>query len=555
MHLRMLRASVALAVTVFLCGSTPIRASAYDGSPELVIVLVFDQFRGDYLDRYRADFHAKNGWNLFLQHGAHFTDCYYDYANLVTAAGHSTIGTGGYTNGHGVPVNEWWEPSANGTPRLVTSVQDDRYRLVSGPNDAVPPSPGASPHNEIASTLGDELVLATGGRAKVFGVSLKDRAAILTSGHASRGAFWTDHDSGMWETSTYWMKKLPDWAVFFNESGRAAQARKEANVPTGPFYDKVGRTSASISYQLDFAKALIEGENLGKNHAGVTDMLTISISSTDLLGHAVGPDSSEQRMMIDIADLQLDAFFTWLDGYIGLKNVMISFTGDHGVAPLSSVASAMGVPARAVSSKALLRAVEDSLQAQFKPKTNVKFVLGAEFPWLQIDPAPFLAEGIGEAEAENATAAAVRDWVAEQDKQTPSVLSSAERLEEPIRIQFVYTAFQLRSGDVPNTPVGRRELNSYSDRVGWAVHVNFGAYQYAGTSVGATHYSGNAYDRHVPLDFYGAAFIPGTYHNAVEPVDIVATFASLLRINQPSASVGHVRTEAMRSEHETDSAR
>jgi hypothetical protein len=326
-------------------------------------------------------------------------------------------------------------------------------------------------------------------------------------------------------------------------------------VPTGSFYDNVGRTSASVSYQLDFAKALIEGENLGKNPAGVTDLLTLSISSTDLLGHAVGPDSSEQRMIIDAADSQLDVFFTWLDGYIGLKNVMISFTGDHGVAPLSGVASAMGVPARAVSSKALLSSVEDSLQAQFKPKTNVKFVLGAEFPWLQIDPAPFLAEGIGEAEAENATAAAVRSWVAGQDKQTPSELSSGERLEEPIRLQFVYTAFQLRSGDVPNTPVGRRELNSYSDRVGWAVHINFGAYQYAGTSVGATHYSGNSYDRHVPLDFYGAAFIPGTYHNAVEPVDIVATFASLLRINQPSASVGHVRTEAMRSEHAADSAR
>lgn len=554
MHTKTWRVLAVLAIAVFLHSSIPICASAYDGSPKLVIILVFDQFRGDYLDRYRADFHAKNGWNLFLQHSAHFTDCYYDYANLVTAAGHSTIGTASYTNGHGIPINEWWELSPNGSPRLVTSVQDDRYRLVGGSANSSH-APGASPHNEVASTLGDELVLATGGRAKVFGISLKDRAAILTSGHASRGAFWVDHDSGMWETSTYWMTKLPDWTVSFNESGRAAQARKEANAPTGPFYNSVGRTSASISYQLDFAKALIEGEHLGKNPAGVTDLLTLSISSTDILGHAVGPDSSEQRMMIDAADSQLDAFFTWLDGSIGLKNVIIGFTGDHGVAPVSSQANVMGMPARAVPSEALLTSVEDSLQVQFKPKTNVKFVLGAEFPWLQIDPAPLQAEGIGEAEAENATAAAVRAWVAEEDKQTPSALSSGQRLAEPIRLQFVYTAFQLRSGDVPNTPMGRRELNSYSDRVGWAVHVNLGAYQYSGTDVSATHYSGNAYDRHVPLDLYGAAFIPGTYHNAVEPVDIAATFASLLRINQPSASVGHVRTEAMRSEYVVDSSR
>ena len=533
-----------LAVMLLLSCTATLRADAYDASPKLVIILVFDQFRGDYLDRYRADFHAKNGWNLFLKQGAHFTDCYYDYANLVTAAGHSTIGTASYTNGHGVPINEWWEPGPDGKQRLVTSVQDDRYRLVGGPESS-PTSPGASPHNELASTLGDELTLATGGRAKVFGVSFKDRAAILTSGHASRGAFWTDHDSGAWQTSTYWMQHLPDWAVSFNAGGRAAQARKEAHVPSGSFYEGVGRTPASVSYQLDFARALINGEHLGRNPEGVTDLLTLSISSTDILGHNVGPDSTLQRAMIDAADAQLDAFFTWLDGYVGLKNVMVGFTGDHGVAPLSATASALGIPARAISSKAMLAYVEQALQTQFKPRTKVKFVLGAEFPWLQIDPAPFLAQGVGETDAEKATAAAVRAWVAEQNRPTAASVPSDHRLPEPIHLQFVYTASQLRSGDVPNTPAGRRELNSYSDRVGWAVHLNFGAYQFAGTDTGATHYSGNAYDRHVPLDLYGAAFTPGTYHDAVQPVDIAATFASLLRINQPSASVGHVLTEVM----------
>lgn len=108
--------------------------------------------------------------------------------------------------------------------------------LMGGPEGS-PTSPGASPHNELASTLGNELTLATGGRAKVFGVSFKDRAAILTSGHASRGAFWTDHDSGAWQTSTYWMQHLPDLAISFNAGGRAAQARKEAHVPSGTFYE------------------------------------------------------------------------------------------------------------------------------------------------------------------------------------------------------------------------------------------------------------------------------------------------------------------------------
>jgi len=113
------------------------RADAYDGKPKLVVILVFDQFRGDFLDRYRTKLKAKNGWNLFLQQGAHFTDCYYDYANLITSAGHATIGTGAYTDGHGIPLNEWWEQAPDGTMRQISSVSDDRYQLVGAPAGTV----------------------------------------------------------------------------------------------------------------------------------------------------------------------------------------------------------------------------------------------------------------------------------------------------------------------------------------------------------------------------------------------------------------------------------
>jgi len=209
----MLRAIVLLTLTM-MAGRT-VRAQAYEAKPKLVVVLVFDQFRGDYLDRYRADFKAKNGWNLFLKQGAHFTDCYYDYANLVTAAGHATIGTGAYTNGHQIPLNEWYEPAPTGKLRQVSSVADDRDKLVGAPAGTKDLT-GASAHREMATTLGDELVLATGGKSRVYGVSMKDRASILTSGHSTRGAFWVDHESGQWETSTYWMQQLPPWADAFN---------------------------------------------------------------------------------------------------------------------------------------------------------------------------------------------------------------------------------------------------------------------------------------------------------------------------------------------------
>jgi hypothetical protein len=221
-----------------------------------VIVLVFDQFCGDYLDLYRSEFKAKNGWNLFLKQGAHFTDCYYNYANLVTAAGHATIGTGAYTDGHGIPLNEWYEAGQDGELRQVSSVADNRYTLVGAPAGTQDMT-GASPHRELATTLGDELVLATGGRARVYGVSMKDRAAILTSGHAIKGAFWIDHDTGTWETSTYWMNELPPWAAQFKASDHAAIARKGSGVVKGSFYEKVGRSPASVAYQLEFAEALI----------------------------------------------------------------------------------------------------------------------------------------------------------------------------------------------------------------------------------------------------------------------------------------------------------
>jgi hypothetical protein len=539
-------AAAALSLALAASSAVPAHADAYNGSPKLVIVLVFDQMRGDYLDRFRADFKKKNGWNLFLKQGAHYTDCYYDYANLVTGPGHSTIGTGAYTDGHGVPVNDWWEQAPDGKLRYVQSIDDDRYTIVGEPAGAKV-SPGASPKYEMASTLGDELVLATGGKARLFGVSLKDRAAILTSGHASKAAYWVDHATGSWISSTYYMSKLPDWVGDYNAGPSASKARAASKMETGDFYGKVGATQAGIGYQFDFAKTLISYEHLGHNEAGVPDMLTLSISSTDILGHGVGPDAPAQRALIDGADEELDRFFTWLDGNVGLQNVVVALSGDHGVSASAAVAAEMGMPSGTVAFKPLQDAVEAALQAKFKPKGNVKYVLGGETPWLQIDPAPFRAQGISEADAENATAEAVRAYFAalpQPTTQKPGVPGG--RLPEPSRLQFVYTATQMRNGELPNTDQGRREAHSYSPAARWAVHMNFGEYQYVGSESGTTHYSSNSYDRHVPLDFFGAAFVPGTYHGVVEPVDIAATLASLLRINRPSAAVGHVRTEAMK---------
>ena len=207
-----LRAAVAIFL-ICLGLPGPGYGSAYNARPKLVVIIVIDQFRGDYLERYRDQW-GEGGFRLLLEHGADFTDCNYDYANTRTAPGHATLLTGAYTNGHGIMANEWWDPQKKAK---VAAVEDDATKLVGIAGDA----PGASPHHLLADTLGDELKLATQGKSRVFGVALKDRAAVLPAGFAADGAYWIDRQTGAWITSTYYRSELPKWAQDFNDSKRA----------------------------------------------------------------------------------------------------------------------------------------------------------------------------------------------------------------------------------------------------------------------------------------------------------------------------------------------
>ena len=522
------------------------KASAYDAHPRLVVILVIDQFREDYLERYRADFKAR-GFRLFLDHGAYFPDCYYGYSNLLTAPGHSTIGTAAYTDGHGIGSNQWWDLSRN-KQRPVTSVEDERYAIVGMPPGSET-GPGRSPRNLLASTVGDELRLDTKGEAKVFGVSLKDRAAILPAGAAANGAFWVDEATGRFETSTYYMRQLPDWATAFNSSGRLQQAEAEANVPAPKnFETEVGRTPAAISYELDFAKALIQGEQLGKHN--VTDMLTLSISSTDILGHGVGPDADEQHALVDALDADLDDFFTWLDKNIdgGLGNVWIAVTADHGVAPSPAVAAQLGMNAAQIDTGRLITLLNDAMNQKFSPGEKVEYILPhQELPYISLNQPSFERAGINEQEAETAVQDALPAVFQSLTKLLDTPLPAQSKLPPRPVLYRSYTRIQLANGDLPHTQFGDLLAHSYTPNGGWYVRVVPAAFQMGlEKGNGTTHFTPYSYDRHVPLGFYGAPFAPGIYHGRVEPVDLAATFASLLGVNQPSASVGHILTQAFK---------
>jgi arylsulfatase A-like enzyme len=569
----------------------PAWGSAYDGHPRLVVILVIDQFRADYLDRYRADFKGK-GFRLFLDHGAYFEDCYYDYANTKTAPGHATLATGAYTDGHGIASNSWWDLSRNKT-RPVSSVEDDRYRILGAVHSVK--EPGASPFNLRASTIGDSLRLATQGQARVFGISLKDRAAILPAGYSANGAYWIEPASGSFITSSYYMESLPDWVTAFNSGDRATQAEQEAGKPdTHQFYETVGPTPAANSYELDFARALITGEQLG-NH-GATDLLVISLSANDLLGHQVGPDAPQTRQMVDALDLQLDGFFSWLDKNVsgGLGNMWIALSADHGVAPVPAPALALGMPAATIDMGKFLANLNDAMNAKFSPGEKIEYLLSQqELPYLSLNRPSFEVAGINEQEAEQAIQQAVPaamealapapaseeagaaeappppQTVPPPPARTPAPGASGSRQHSRNRsaaaaatppppppppvfrqpatplVVHTYTREQLASGQLPPSEWGLLLAHSYSPNGGWYVMVIPEAYQMQTVAEGTTHFSPWSYDRHVPLGFYGAPFTPGIYHGRVQPVDLAATLASLLGVNQPSASVGNVLTQAI----------
>jgi arylsulfatase A-like enzyme len=547
---RLLRfpALVSAAGLLLLAGSfvvsCPAYGQAYQGNPKLVVIVVIDQFRGDYLERYRSELKGR-GFKLLLDEGAWFPDCYYNYANTKTAPGHATIGTGAYTDGHGIESNEWWD-AARSYDHRVSSVEDERYSLVDLPAGSAA-QPGASPRNLRASTLGDELRLATSGKARVFGVSLKDRAAILPPGQAANGAFWLDDASGHFTTSTYYMEHLPGWATEFNASGRLAEAAKEAGVDAaGKFSAGIEQTPAANHYELDFAQALITGEKLGQD--STTDLITVSLSAHDVVGHRYGPDSEQEHQMVLGLDRDLDRFFGWLDKTVGLKNVWIALTADHGVSPVPATAVALGMNAATVDLTALIAKLNGAMNARFSNPGNViEYVLpSADLPYVVLDRRIFEAMKIDEKTAEDALSAALPEAVAELG---PTIEKGAatHRLPPTPVVAATYTRLQLEHGELPPTELGRELAHSYASHGNWYVMLLLGGYQMQDLhSTGTTHFSPWSYDRHVPLAFYGAPFLAGTYRGRVEPVDLAVTFASLLGVNLPSASVGRVLTNSLK---------
>ncbi|MBV8896621.1 MAG: alkaline phosphatase family protein [Acidobacteriaceae bacterium] len=500
--------------------------------PKLVVGIIIDQFRYDYLTRFRADYHG--GLDQLMSKGADFTNANYAQVPTVTAVGHSIFMSGAMPSVSGIVGNAWYD---RGEQKIVTSVCDWKEKIVGGPTE--PPGPKctdsdpASPRRLLVSTLGDEL-RAAHPDSKIVGISIKPRGAVLPSAHRAAGAFWFDDATGHFVSSTFYMKQLPNWAAAFNERKLPAKYTEQewAGFPSWKFHPRIGHApyeaipASPWGNELieAFAESAINGEQLGQR--GGTDLLTISFSSNDYVGHRVGPDAPEVRDMAIRTDQLIGKLFHLLDEKIGMKNVMVVLSADHGVAPIPQQGETARMPGGYIA---------------VDPEEIVESALAHRFGNRE-----WLIRGVGETSLylnRETMADAKTDGHVIPESEIYTVAAHALLAAPQLHAARVYTRPQLENG-ITGDFIARDEMNGfYAPRSGDLALVLEPNYM-PGTS-GTTHFSPYVYDTHVPVLFMGPGIRAGQYDGAIQPNDIAPTLASMLGIQTPSGSSGRVLTEML----------
>jgi predicted AlkP superfamily pyrophosphatase or phosphodiesterase len=483
--------------------------------PKLVVAIAVDQFRYDYLTRFRGEYHG--GLDQLLTKGAVFTNARYEHFPTVTAIGHSTFLSGATPSISGIIGNDWWERSEN---RNVTSVFDDKTQLLGGKGGV-----GSSPRRLLVSTVGDEMKMANGGKSKVVGISLKDRAAILPAGHMADGAYWLDAKTGNFVSSTYYFADLPGWVKDFNGSHRADKyagktfGKKTMPEPGEKLYAAIEATPFGNELIEAMAERALQAEQLGKHE--VTDLLAVSFSSNDYVGHALGPDSDEVHQISVATDKLLAKFFAYMDSSVGMRNVLVVFTADHGVAPVPEVNQARKMPGGRLPGKLVTDTVQQALTQKF-----------GEGKWIVSPSEHSLYLNLELIQQKNLDPAEVNKVAAKACLALPHVFR-------------VYTREQLLSGSMPEDQVGRRIQNGFYVRRSADIEILLEPYWMFTGGTGTTHGTTFSYDAHVPVIFMGAGVKAGRYNNTVAVNDIAPTLATMLDVETPSGSVGRALAEIM----------
>jgi hypothetical protein len=495
---------------------------------QLVLLIAVDQFRYDYLTRFRSEF--TGGFKKLLADGAVFTDAYLEHYPTVTAIGHATMLSGATPSVSGIIGNDWFD---RGTGTTVASVTDSTVKPVGAPAAAT-----ASPRRLLVSTLGDEMKLASGvskGAAaapRIVGISLKDRAAIMPVGRGADAAYWFDTKTGCFVTSTYYMNELPTWVQTFNNrhlpdsfAGQtwspllsASAAFKQLPKETGPSLNEAVYGSPFGSEMLlDFVTEAITQERLGQRK--VTDLLTVSFSSTDAVGHTYGPDSPQLRDIVIRTDRAIGRLLERVDAVVGLQHTLVALTSDHGVAPVPEALAERSLPGGRMTSKELFGPIEQALSARFGEGQWMLATAGSS-PYLNYQLIDQLKLDPAEVRRAAATAAMAIPHVAR-----------------------VYTRDQLLRAEVPGDLIGRRVLRGFNPQRSGDLEIILEPF-WMRQATGTTHGSPYNYDAHIPLILMGHRIRAGNYSDHVALNDLAPTLATLIGVDPPSGSAGRVLTEA-----------
>jgi predicted AlkP superfamily pyrophosphatase or phosphodiesterase len=553
-------------------GSNPALAQPKPTSPRLMVVISVDQFCQDYLIRFQDNFPAEPNESLFrnvLNNGAWYPNCHHAHAITITAPGHSVQLTGTYPGSTGIIENEWFD-RATGKVRYCCA--DTEVDIV-----GIPTGKPMSPRQLLVGTVGDQMKLANGA-SKVFGVAIKDRAAILMTGHKADGAYWMEKNQ--WVTSTYYRKDLPGYFRNLNEEKAINQYRGKSwelllplakyhnrqypddcvheNPPSGwtttfphllakagdPNADKFGDHVLFSPYGNDYtllaARTIIENEKLGTDD--VPDLLTINFSTNDYIGHAFGPLSLEVEDITYRTDRQLAEFVKYPDTQVGTGNWTLALTADHGVAPIPEMVAELPkigqqtLPAKRNplgDLKVVKEKLEALLRAELKvkelqdPKTkNVILDLDSNQVYLNLEHPNLKSNHLAQART------LVREWLIAQ----PYVGAAYTREEllaggdGRLLAQFRLGFNSHRSGDVqycytPYSMPGAPGANPKPK--------------------GTTHGSPYHYDTHVPLLLLGCGIVPGKYERRISPAFLAPTASRLLGVDSPSACVEEPLVEAL----------
>jgi len=492
--------------------------------PKLVVAVVVDQFRYDYLLRFHDDYHG--GFARMLSGGAVFADARYIHYPTVTAVGHSTILSGATPSVSGIIGNSWFDREADDQ---TTSVSDKSTLLLGG----VPGIKGSSPRRLLVSTVGDELKMA-GRPSKVIGISFKDRSAILPAGHMADGAYWFDSDSQHFVTSDYYMKQLPPWVAKANSERPtykylgAAWSPIDAKPGDKPFCSMKAGGDARFCGPIEntpfgnemleeFAEKAIEQKQLGAHDA--TDILALSFSANDYVGHEVGPDSPEVRDISRRTDLLLAKLLDFINAKLGDGNTLVVLTADHGVAPVPKVNNARKMPG------GWLNAAEYS--GKIAAQLTAKFGGGN---WFRFDSDGALYLNYAVADQNKVDRAEVRRFAADIARGLP-------------HIARVFTRDDLLRGQAAaDWPARAVQLGFYGTRSYDLVLLPEPYYMFS-SPPGTTHQTPYSYDNHVPLIFYGPGIKAGTHYEPVTINDVAPTLAAILGVETPSGSAGRILDE------------